>query len=127
MNRIERVERREHGRFRVEDGNFAVLSPEFCVLGQILDISRSGLAFRYVASNVRSHECAELKILKTDGSCSCDRIPFKTIWDCSMPQDFSLDSLTLRHCGVQFGKLGDDRKFDLKYFIENYTTDKAEC
>jgi hypothetical protein len=126
MNRIERVERREHGRFRVEEGNFAVLSPEFCVLGQILDISRSGLSFRYVASNVRLHECAELKILKTDGSCSCDKIPFKTIWDYSTPKDFSLDSETLRHCGVQFGKLGDDQKFDLKYFIENCTTDKAE-
>ena len=126
MNRIEPVELREHRRFRVQDGSFAALSPEFRVLGQIVDISRSGLAFRYVASNVRSHECAELKILKTDGSFSCDRIPFKAIWDCSTPHDFSLGFLTLRHCGVQFGKLRDDQKFDLKYFIENYTTDKAE-
>lgn len=122
----ESAERRKHRRFRVQDGNLAALSPELCVVGQIVDISRSGLAFRYVASNARSHECAELKILKTDGTFSCDRIPFKTIWDCSTPQDFSLGSLTLRHCGVQFGKLGDDQKFDLKYFIENHTTDKAK-
>jgi len=123
----ELAEGRQHNRFKVQNGGFAALRSQFTVLGQILDISRSGLAFRYVASNVRSHECAELKIFKPDGSFSCDRLPFKTIWDCSMPQDFSLDSLILRHCGVQFGKLGDDRKFDLKYFIENYTTDKAEC
>lgn len=126
MNRIKRVERRKYKRFRVQDGNFAALSPEFYVVGQILDISRSGLAFRYVASTARAHECAELKILKTDGSFSCDRIPFKAIWDRSMPQSFALDSVTLRHCGVQFGELGDDRKFDLKYFIDNHTTDKAE-
>lgn len=122
----ESAERRKHRRFKVQDGNFAALSPEFYILGQILDISRSGLAFRYVASTARSHECSKLKILKTDGSFACDRIPFKTIWDCSMPQSFSLDSLTLRHCGAQFGKLGDDQKFDIKYFIENYTTDKVE-
>jgi hypothetical protein len=126
MNRIEQVERRVHRRFRVQDANFAVLSPEFCVLGQIVNISRSGLAFRYVASNARSHQYAQMKILKTDGSFSSDRIPFKTIWDCSTPQRFSFDSLTLRHCGVQFGELGDDQKFDLKYFIENYTTNKVE-
>jgi len=119
------AERRKHRRFRVQDGNFAALSPGFCILGQIVDISRSGLAFRYVASSAGSHKCAKLKILKADRSFSCDRIPLKTIWDCSTPQDFSLGSLALRHCGVQFGKLGDDQKFDLKYFIENHTTDKA--
>jgi hypothetical protein len=122
----ESAERRKHRRFRVQDGNFAALSPWFCILGQIVDISRSGLAFRYVARSAGPHKCANLKILKTDGSFSCDRIPFKTIWDCSTPRESSLGSLALRHCGVQFGKLRDDQKFDLKYFIENHTTDKAE-
>lgn len=122
----ESAERRKHRRFRVQGGNLAALSPRFCVVGQIVDISSSGLAFRYVASNARSYECAKLKILKTYGSFSCDRIPFKTIWDSSTPKNFSLGSLPLRHCGVQFGKLGDDQKIDLKYFIENYTTDQVE-
>ena len=120
------TEQRQHKRFQVPKGAFVGLGHHDTQVGQIIDVSMGGLAFRYVASNVRSHECAELKILRTDGSFSCDSIPFKTIWDCSTPQDFSLGSLTLRHCGVQFGKLGDDQKFDLKYFIENYTTDKAE-
>jgi hypothetical protein len=102
------AERRKHRRFRVQDGNLAALSPWSCVVGQIVDISSSGLEFRYVASNARSYECAKLKILKTDGSFSCDRIPFKTIWDCSTPREFSLGTLALRHCGVQFGELGDD-------------------
>ena len=120
------AQRRQHRRFKVQDGIFASLSPGFCILGQIVDISRSGLAFRYVARRAGPHKCANLKILKTDGSFSCDRIPFKTIWDCSTPRESSLGSLALRHCGVQFGKLEDDQKFDLKYFIENHTTDKAE-
>ena len=122
----ESAEPRKHRRFRFQDGNFAALSPGFCMLGRIVDISRSGLAFRYVASSAGTHKCAKLKILKTDGSFSCDRIPFKTIWDSSTPQNFLLGSLPLRHCGVEFGKLGDDQKVDLKYFIENYTTDQVE-
>jgi hypothetical protein len=122
----ESAERRKQRRFKVKQGAFAGLGHLLRPVGQIIDISTGGLSFRYVASNARSHECAKLKILKTDGSFSCHRIPFKTIWDYSTPQDFSLDSPILRHCGVQFGKLGDDQEFDLKYFIENYTTDQAK-
>ena len=122
----ELVEGRQHRRFRVHNGGFAALYNEFTALGQIIDISRGGLSFRYVASEARTYGSAELRILMTDGSFCFEKVPFKTIWDCSTPQDFSLDSLTFRHCGVQFGKLGDDQKFDLKYFIENCTTDKAE-
>jgi len=111
------AERRKHNRFKVQNGSFAALSPGFRVLGQIIDISTGGLAFRYVASKKRSKESSQLSILLTDGSFCFDNIPFKAVWDTSMPREFSFGDITLRHCGMQFGKLTHGQKLDLQYFI----------
>lgn len=111
------AERRIQKRFRVQNGSFAALCPRFTVLGQITDISVSGLAFRYVASEERSKESSQLSILLTDGSFYFDRIPFKAIWDTSMPSEFSFGAITLRQCGVKFGDLTHSQKLDLEYFM----------
>jgi hypothetical protein len=117
MNRIPGAERRKHKRFRVQTGAFAALCPQFNIIGQIVDISTDGLAFRYVAREERSKESSKLSILLTDGSFCFDKIPFEAIWDASMPHEFSLGDITLRQCGVQFGELTPGQKLDLQYFV----------
>ena len=117
----ELVEGRQHRRFRVHNGGFAALCNEFTALGQIIDISRGGLSFRYVASEARTYGSAELRILMTDGSFCFEKVPFKTIWDSAMPREFSSGAITLRHCGVQFGDLTHSQRVDLEYFIHSYT------
>jgi len=117
----ELVKGRQHRRFTVHNGGFAALCNEFTALGQIIDISRDGLSFRYVASQARTNGWAELSILMTDGSFSIEKVPFKTVWDSAMPREFSFGAITLRHCGVQFGDLTHRQKVDLEYFIRSYT------
>jgi hypothetical protein len=117
----ELVEGRQHRRFIVHNGGFAALYNEFTALGQIIDISRSGLSFRYVASEARTYGSAELRILMTDGSFCFEKVPFKAIWDSAMPREFSSGAITLRHCGVQFGDLTHSQRVDLEYFIQSYT------
>ncbi len=121
----EPVDGRQHNRFKVRDGGFAALSHGFTVLGQIIDISRGGLSFRYVASEARTNGSAELSILMTDGSFCFEKVPFKTVWDSAMPREFSLGAITLRHCGVQFGDLSHGQRVDLEHFIQSYTTADA--
>ncbi len=116
----EPVQRRRHERFEAQDGAFASLSPQFAVLGQIVNISKGGLAFRYVASRPRSKESNRLDILLTDGSFFVDKLPFDSIWDIAIPQDFSLGPITFWHCGVKFGQLESTQKLDLEYFIVAY-------
>ena len=56
------TERRNHRRYQVQDGAFASLtSPSEAKLGLICDISKAGLAFRYVAdkNNVKD-SCTHL-------------------------------------------------------------------
>ena len=117
----ELVEERKHNRFKVQNGGFAALRPQFTVLGQIIDISRGGLTFRYVASEARTNGSAELNILMTDGSFCFEKVAFKTIWDSAIPDEFSFGPITLRHCGVKFGELTHSQKVDLEYFIRFYT------
>ena len=116
------VDRRQHDRFKVRDGAFAALCHGFTALGQIIDISRGGLSFRYVASEARTNGAAQLSILMTDGSFCFEKVPFKTVWDSAMPREFSFGAITLRHCGVQFGDLSHSQRVDLEYFIRSYTT-----
>ncbi|MBW2266860.1 MAG: hypothetical protein JRF28_12015 [Deltaproteobacteria bacterium] len=117
----EPVEQRRHERFEVQDGAFASLSLQFAVLGQIANISKGGLAFRYVASRPRSKEYNRLNILLTDRSFFVDKLPFDSIWDIAIPQDFSFGPIAFRHCGVKFGPLESTQKLDLGYFTESYS------
>ena len=124
-NRQELVERRNHKRFRVREGGYAALLPQFTEIGQILDISRGGLAFRYVASQERSNQSSQLSISSTDGSFCLNKVPIKTVWDFALANEFSFGAITLRHCGVQFGQLTPAQKADLEYFIQTYTLGEA--
>jgi len=117
----ELVEDRQHSRVKVDDGGFAALCDEFTALGQIIDISRGGLAFRYVASEARTNGSAVLNILTTDHRFCLEKIPAKIIRDSAMPGEFSFGSITLRHCAVQFGELTPGQKLDLEHFIRSNT------
>ncbi len=114
------VEGRQHDRFKVHDGGFAELCPKFTVMGKIMDISRGGFSFRYVASKARTNGSANMNILTTDGRFCLAKVPVKTIRDSAMPREFSFGAITLRHCAVQFGELTPRQQVDLEYFIRSY-------
>ncbi len=116
------VERRKHTRSRVHTGIFAALSPRFCAACQIVDISRGGLAFRYVVSQQRSNQPCKRSILLPDGSSCLDDVALKDIWDSSIPYDFSFGAVTFGVCGVQFKELTDNQKSCLDHLIRDRTT-----
>jgi len=122
------VERRKHKRFQVEDGKFAVLRrpwPHPTTLGQIIDISMGGLAFRYIAGEERSHQPSELEILWADCSFRLDKIPFETISDFKTANEVAYSFTTTRRCGVEFGELTLNQVSELEYFTQKYTTREA--
>ena len=124
MSRLE--ERRKDKRLQVQDGAFAMLSLQFAVLVKIVNISRGGLAFRYVASKDRSTELSALNILLTDGSFSLKRVPVKTVWDQPVLRDNADGLITVRYCGMQFENWTTAQRSDLNYFIENFTRERKE-
>ena len=119
--RIERIERREHKRFQAEEGAFVVIRPQFTKLGQIIDISRGGLAFRYTLTGGEMSGSVELDIFLAGDGFYLERVPFKTVSDLKMPKKLSPRSSTTRRCGVQFGDLTHFHISQLEHFIKDHT------
>jgi hypothetical protein len=124
VSRLE--ERRKDKRLQVQDGAFAMLSLQLAVLGQIENISRSGLAFRYVASQDRSTELSALSIFLTDGSFSLKRVPIRTVWDYPVMGSCSSGLITVRYCGMRFDNWTNIQISDLNYFIQNFTLEREK-
>ena len=116
------VERRKHKRFKVKEGAFAALGHRFTPIGQIMDIGKGGLSFRYVAKANESKGLSPLQIVAIDRSIRFDKAPCKPIWDL----EISSGSIMMRQCGVQFGKLTAGWASQLEYFIQNHTTDEVD-
>jgi hypothetical protein len=135
INAKEIVERREHKRFWAQGGAFAILRPHFYKLGQIMDVGRGGLAFRYTTSMEQPYEPFELDIsldifspeYHTSGAnvnFSLSGLPIKIISDVEIAR-IPFGSIAQRRCGVQFGELTHDQKSKIDYFIQKYMGGKG--
>ena len=62
MINSEITEKRKHRRFQVQDNAFVELDGKPITIGQLIDISRGGLAFRYAANCTPPNDLLELNI-----------------------------------------------------------------
>jgi hypothetical protein len=115
------LERRMYKRFRAKEGAAAILKKDhLTLLGPIIDISKGGLAFRYIENKKRINGFSELDILFAAGNFYLSGLAFKTVSDFIMPKKpFSI--ITMRRRSVKFGKLTPDQISQLEYFIQNHT------
>ncbi|NVM21601.1 MAG: PilZ domain-containing protein [Desulfobacterales bacterium] len=121
-NRKKLVERRKDKRFQVKEGALAVLRPHPAKLGQIIDISRGGLAFTYIAGEGKPTGSFELEIFFSDNGFHLDKIQFETVSDFEI-REVPFSSITMRRCGVRFGELTDNQVSQLEHFLRSYTLD----
>ena len=116
------IERREYERFYTHKDAFACLGGGSAMLGQIVNISTSGLLFHYPGSTERTSDKSLLHILMIDGSFSSGWLPIRIVWDSKTPPKCFFDEVPVRFCGVLFGNMTEDQRSDLEYFIKNYAT-----
>jgi hypothetical protein len=119
------VERRRQPRFKVAEGIFAALINHNSKLGQIKDISRMGLAFRYIDQGNGSTEASELKIIVGSGGVYLDKMPFRKVADFEIKNEHSFSSLKMRQIGLQFGELTRRQQARLDSFIKKHTIGEA--
>jgi hypothetical protein len=120
-----RVERRQMKRFKVAEGAFAALVNRGSKLGQIKDISKTGLSFRYIDSEEEQAEARELKIILGSGGLCVDKVPFKKVSDFGIKSEFIFSSIKMRQIGLQFGELTPGQQVRLNNFIQNHTLGEA--
>jgi hypothetical protein len=119
------AERRKHKRFRPEEGTYAVLSGPVSKMGQIINISRGGLAFRYIDIGDRPRESCVLDILRENNSFRVENVSFKIISDLDASKDFPFSTIPMRRCGGQLTGLSDRQICDLEHLIEGFAEGEA--
>ena len=125
MQALEAADRRKYPRFKVQDGAFAILWPNFTKLGQIDDIGANGLAFSYIAGEDISMESSELDILTNDNAFYLEKMPCDTVYDIEVVNESPLFPMKMRRLGMRFGELTQKQSSQLDYFISNYTLNEA--
>lgn len=116
------VEKRKHRRYTAKEGAFAVVTSDDNKIGQINNISKSGLSFRYIANGKPSNGMVEIEIFSTTNDFYLKKLSANVIVDADVGSQFYLSSLPLRELVVQFEKMNPNQMLLLDYFIKNYTT-----
>jgi hypothetical protein len=119
-SRVGLAEKRRFRRFQTPQNAFALLRGPDGKLGQIIDISRGGLAFRYVANGGQTNGPFQLDIFLANNGFHLEQVTFRTVSDFEVTKQGPSNSVIMRRCGVQFDELSQDHASRLEYFIENY-------
>jgi len=99
------LERREYKRSQVQDDAIAVLRPVVDKRGPIIDISRGGLAFRYITAKNSPDRSSKLDILLPDLSFCLGFLPIRTVCDFEVTSQLAFGYTINRRRSVQFREL----------------------
>ena len=119
------LEQRKHKRFRPQEGTYAILRSPGKKLGQVINISRGGLAFRYIDIGERPERSFELDISIEEHGLILDSLSFETVSDFSVSREFPFSSTPIRRRGGQFKSLKKNQISQLEYLLRNHAIGEA--
>ncbi len=135
-NKRQAFAQRTQRRFEVKEKAFAMLKAPWPrsteVVGQILDISRGGLALRHILlrgdieSERRIDRASEVMIVTSDHCFQLTGVPIKKIWDFEISENLFAGIITKR-CSIKFGELTSQQVFQLNCFIRDYAKDNRRA
>lgn len=116
-------ERRNHTRYRVDNGVFAIDSTRF---GKVLDISLGGLSFTCINPEGWTTITKDTGILLGNDDLCLDQIPFqiasvRLLADKTAPGSM----IEIRRYSLKFGEMNDNQVIKLKNYIVNNTNGVA--
>ena len=114
------VERRKHKRFKAKEGAFAALTSDN-KMGQINDISRSGLTFQYIGHDESSSGSTEVEIFSAVADFYLKKVPVKSVMDIQVDGNIPFSSVPMKQLRIQFGRMTPIQSGLLDYFLQNYT------
>ena len=114
------VERRKHKRFKAKEGVFALLTSDN-KMGQIKDISRSGLTFQYVGHGEPLSGSVEMEIFSTVYDFYLKKVPVKSVVDIEVDDDIPFSSVSMKQLRIQFGEMTRIQLRLLGYLLQHYT------
>jgi hypothetical protein len=114
------TERRKHPRYNVGD-NVLVFSHD--TFGQILDISRSGISYRYLTAKDDTIAAdVELGFLNTENGFYLDKINCKVVRSNDSSPLHPSSNTFIRTNGIEFAQLTDEQHVILDNFLKKYAS-----
>lgn len=124
-----KVDRRNHIRFAVKPGVFAVLGPYSSQMGQIIDISKGGLAFQYKQGKEEKADIYEVSILfdgKSDSNTSPFKFVGKAVSDVAVKSSNPYSIAEVRRFSMAFTDLTYYQQAWLEECIQKHTTGQID-
>jgi hypothetical protein len=119
-------ERRRYPRVGVDNGAFVSIDPPGRKLWHILDISRGGLAFRYMQGMGSAEPSSALEIVTRDTSFELENVPFRVVSDIQL-RGAPGSPYQLRRCGVEFMPLSETQTSQINLFMGRYNPGQHEA
>ena len=126
MKNTERpIEKRNHNRLQAKDGVYAIINYKPAIFGQIINISKDGMAVRYSSNGQQLSVPSELDVFIIDSNFYIEKIQIKFISDFEIGYKDPLNSQKNRQRCFQFGEMKSSQHFQLDYLLQNYTKKDA--
>jgi hypothetical protein len=104
-----------------------LFGPEFAKGIQIIDLSRGGVAFRYVAGYEQMTGPLELDILWNHVGVFILKLRIRIVSDFHIPNEYLLGVIPIRRCSAEFVDLTEEQESQLNHFIENANMSEFEA
>ena len=117
------ADRRESRRFVPEKRTYVALRPHFSTLGKIIDISRGGLCFQYMApaGQSRAAEALDMDLFIQDNGYYLPELHGRRVYETVQGQVTAEPvEIEYRKCGIQFGRLLPDQNARLEQFLQHH-------
>jgi len=121
LSDVEQKERRKYQRYQVKDLAIAVTNKPTSQIGRIVNISKGGMAVRYVDHNDWLENADAIDIL-INSNFFMTNIPIHNVSDFKVKNQVSFSIINERQCCLQFGSLSPEHEVKLDEFIQKYTT-----
>ncbi len=115
-NGFDRIDQMSKGQIGV-----AVFKSKPAKMGRILEISRSGLSFSYIANGSDETENKRLDILLADENFLLPELKFKTVKTSEHEAETPFNPLAMKRQSVRFVGLTPGQQSKLDYFLRKYT------
>lgn len=115
-------DRRQHERFKLKGLAFAILKSDTDEdLGQIVNLSKGGLAFQYFVGRKRVTDARYLDIMLTKNALYIDKIKIRCVADFEIENELPFSSISKRQQSLCFEDLSEEQQTKVNYLIKNHT------
>ena len=111
------VEKRRHERFKVRKGILVAVVNDYIKVGQIINISKGGIAFSYISKGEQLKGRHKINILLSRIDFSLKEVPFIVVSDLNLDSEIPFSTELMKQCSGQFGGLTNQQKSHLDYLL----------